>query len=354
VSVRPGNTYQLVGWRNLAWVLALGGILAAPHVFDPLGIFVLTDMAIKALFASSLNLLLGYSRLVSFGHAAFLGLGAYTTGISLQRINGLSIPAALLLGALLAGAVAVVVGYFCVRRDRVYFAMLTLAFAQVIQLVVIRMSWLTGGEQGLTGTIPRLPISLGLFTLNPSDPVHFFYLAAITCFVCLGLMRVLLGSPYGYALCAVARNPTRAEHSGIPVKRLQLIVFVVAATFAGMAGGLHATYQLSVFPEVMHWTISAQAIVMVLLGGIGYFLGPAVGAAALVLLQMFASAQSGYAELVLGGLLLVIVLGLPGGILGGLAGAYRRLANLPSRRPALVGAGARQSRAGAARKDAAV
>lgn len=306
--------------RSMSWVLpwVVGAVFlyVMPTRLDRLGLFTLTEILILAVFATSLNLLLGYARLVSFGHAAYFGVGAYIVGISLQRLDWMNIPLAVLLAFVGAGAVAAIIGFFCVRRDDIYFAMLTLAFGQVIQLIVLRFDDYTGGSEGLTGGIPRPPFSLGFVDVDLGSPLSFYYAAAFITFVSLALMRLIIASPFGYGLRAAGADRMRAEASGINVRGHRLAAFIIAGAFAGVAGGLYGMFQLAAYPEMLDWTMSGHILIMVLVGGMAYYFGPLVGTVVIIMLRFYLPGITEHPGLVLGILLVAVVLGFRGGALG--------------------------------------
>jgi branched-chain amino acid transport system permease protein len=288
--------------------------------------FVANDVAIWALFAVSLNLLLGYAGLVSFGHAAYFGIGAYTTGILMKKAGVpfvLAFPAA----GLLAGAAALVFGFFCVRLTKIYFAMLTLAFAQIVWAICFKWNDVTGGEQGMPeipypdlAWMQRLPL---LAELRTSD--HFYLLTIVLIGACLWVLRRIVSSPFGRLLTTIRENPERAEFIGVNVRRHELIAFVIAGGFAGLAGGLFGIFNRGVFPDFAYWTKSSEVLIMTILGGMGYFWGPAVGALVLLVLNQQITSYTEYWPLLLGSILIVLLFAFPGGIVGALHTAAMRV-----------------------------
>lgn len=297
---------------QLSWALFVVVVLAVPLVTSPLTTFIIGQALTFGVAALSLNLLVGFGKMISFGHAAWWGLGGYTTGIVLQRVTGLGLIGALLVAMVVTALVAAVVGYFCVRRGSIYFAMLTLAFAQLVMLVILRLRGLTGGEQGLTGGIPRPAIG----PFDVSGMQEFYWFSAVVAILAIAAMAWFLATPFGLSLRALAADPERAAATGINVRFHQWATFVVAAGFASIGGGLHAISQSAAFPESLYWTTSALFVFMCLVGGTGHFFGPLVGAVVYIYLERFASNVLDARDLVLGALLLVIVLGLRGGVVG--------------------------------------
>ena len=316
--------------RRLPWGLL--GVLAAlsvPLLGSRFYTFVATDVAIMALFAVSLNLLLGYTGLVSFGHAAYFGVGAYTTGLLMKKAGvgfTLAFPAA----GLLAGLLALVFGFFCVRVTKIYFAMLTLAFAQIVWAICFKWNDVTGGDQGMPeipypdlAWMERLPL---VGDLQTSD--HFYLLTVVLVGVCFWLLRRIVGSPFGRILTTIRENPERAEFIGVHVGRWELIAFVLSGAFAGLAGGLFGIFNRGVFADFVYWTKSSEVLIMAILGGMGYFYGPAVGALVLLVLNQQITSYTEYWPLVLGSILIVLLFAFPGGIVGALDAGCRRLAGL--------------------------
>ncbi|MBB4267931.1 ABC transporter permease [Roseospira visakhapatnamensis] len=303
------------GW---AVGLALAGLLALlPLVADAYVVSVAAEILIFALFAASLHLMMGVGGMVSFGHAAWFGLGAY--GAALAAL-GLGAPMAvgLVAGPLLAVAGATVAGWFCVRLSGVFLAMLTLAFAQIAWSVVFQWHEVTGGDNGLLGIWPDR---------WASDPAAFYWVSLAVCGVAIALLRSIVFSPFGYALRACRDSVARAEAIGIDRVRVQWLGFVMAGGFAGLAGALYAYLKGSVFPEAMAIPVSIDGLVMVLLGGLTTLVGPVVGAVAYKTLAIVVSSWTDHWPLVLGGLIVLLVIAAP----DGLAGLARRVARAASR-----------------------
>jgi branched-chain amino acid transport system permease protein len=322
--------------RFVLWAVAFVAVAAGPFFLGRIGVFLVMEAMMFGVAAVSLNLLIGFGKMVSFGHAAWWGLGAYTVGVTLQRLTGLGVLGAMGVAVLLTAVVSGVVGYFCVKRGTIYFAMLTLAFSQLVVIIILRMRGLTGGEQGLTGGVPRPPI--GFFEI--STLLNFYYFTLVVCSLALFAMAWFIASPFGLSLRALASNPERAEASGINVKLHQWATFVVSSVFASIGGGLHAIFQSAAFPETLHWTTSATFVFMSLIGGIESFAGPLIGAFIYIYLERFAGGALGNRELVLGVLLLFIVLVMRGGFVGAASAAARGVA----RRLGLVGEAERGDR----------
>jgi branched-chain amino acid transport system permease protein len=273
--------------------------LALPWLIYPP---VAMDIACWALFAAAMDLLLGFTGLLSFGHAAFWGGSAYCTGL-IALHSGLPFPVAIVGGAAFAALLAVPIGFLSVRLTGIYFAMVTLAFAQMIYFVANQWRGVTGGENGLQG-IPR-----ELFGLDLSDPFTFYY--AGLPFVLAGLFAAwrIARSPFGRVLVSIRDNPARARALGCPVDRYRLLAFVLSAALSGTAGGLFAIGHGFASLDGVYWTTSGQVVMMVVLGGIGTLWGGAIGAALVVQLQDFL-ATAGFEQtgIVTGSIFIAIVL----------------------------------------------
>ncbi len=306
--------------RWLRWVLLVVGLAVAlvlPRVLYPP---VALDIACWALFAVAVDLLLGYAGLLSFGHAAFWGASAYAAGLLAQRA-GAPFPVAVLGGAVLAAALAVPIGYLAVRRTGIYFAMVTLAFAQMIYFTANEWRSVTGGENGLQD-VPRT-----LFGVDLSDPYYFYYwMLPLVLLGLAGAWRVV-HSPFGRVLVAIRDNPARARALGYPVHQYKIVAFVLSAFLAGLGGGLYALSHQFVSLDAVHWTTSGKAVVIVVLGGIGTLWGPVLSTALVVRLEdVLSQAHFEQVQLITGGIFVVVVLVFRRGIWGSAVQFLRWLA----------------------------
>jgi branched-chain amino acid transport system permease protein len=306
--------------RRVPWTLVVFLVaMFVPWVGSRYDTFLATQIAISALFAMSLNLLLGTTGLVSFGHVAYFGIGAYVCGI-LMKTYAMPFSIALPAAALGAALGSLVFGFFCVRLTRIYFAMLTLAFSQIIWAICFKWNEVTGGDQGLPDVpypdlewMTSIPL-LGDF--NIAD--QFYVLTLMVVMLSLAAMKRIIGSPFGRMLTTIRENPERASAIGVDVRRYELAAFVAAGGFAGIAGALFGIFNRGVFADYVYWPKSAEVMIMTILGGIGHFWGPVVGAATLVLLNQETTSYTEYWSFVLGAILLVLLFTFPGGIVGGL------------------------------------
>lgn len=306
------------GGRRPMMLLLGGGVglllFSLPWLLSPFYLFLATEILIFALFATSFNLLFGFTGLLSFGHAAYFGVGAYTAGLLLRDL-GLSLLIAIPAGVLLAALAALVIGSFSVRLDEIYFAMLTLAFAQILHSIVWHWNEVTGGSDGLD-MVPRPPLTLLGLTLDIDSIAGFYTFTLIVVAFALFLLWKITNSPFGLALKAIRENATRGELVGIRVRRYRLAAFVISGAFSGLAGALFAPFERAVTPEAVYWTTSAEPVLMSLLGGVHVFLGPAVGAGVFLFIKDIISAYTEFWMISLGAVLILFVLFLPGGLVG--------------------------------------
>jgi branched-chain amino acid transport system permease protein len=276
-----------------------------------------------ALFATSLNFLVGYGGMVSFGHGMFFGLGAYAFALLMQR-TGMPIPAAFAITLIMCAALGVVIGAICVRLKEIYFAFLTLAFQMLLYSLIILWVPLTGGDQGLRGGIPRPPF-LGIHLANQT---HLYLLSCTLMIIGMILMHHLVQSPFGYTLRMIRDNAVRANFLGVAVFRVRLVAFVMAGVFAGTGGVIMSLFVSGAYPEFAYWTISGEGIFIIMLGGLNTFLGPAVGTVILLVLNDFVTRHTEYYGLTLGIIILVFALGLRRGLLDVLIDLWHRRAAL--------------------------
>jgi len=301
-----------------AWIAVGVGMALVPLAHHRYLIATLTEILIFALFAMSLGLLVGYAGLVSLGHAAFFGTAAYTAGLVSTHVSPalvLTLPAGTAAGTL----AALVIGVFALRATGVYFLMLTLAFAQMGYAVAHQWVWLTGGTNGLSG-IPRPAIP----GVDVGGAVPFYYLVLCVVGAAAALLSRIVASPFGAALVGIRENEPRMRAMGFDTFRLKLAAFVLAGAAAALSGTLYAYYNGFVSPDELYWTRSGEVLVMVLLGGAGTLLGPAVGAAAVLVLQNLASSYTERWTMILGAAFIVVVIAAPRGLAGLVTGRWAR------------------------------
>lgn len=294
--------------------LAAGGLIALA-LLPALGVsaavrdFLMFGMA-YALLSMSLNLLIGTTGLVSFGHAMFFAVGAYAFGLAMQS-GAFSIPLAFVFALALTAAIALVVGMICVRLHEIYFAFLTLAIQMLIYNLILAWVPLTGGDQGLMGGIPR-PKFLGI---DLADRTQLYWFCVV-CFVAgLAVLRQVSVSPFGATLRMIRDNADRASFLGVDVFRARLAAFVIAAVIAGVGGILLTLFVSGAYPNFGFWTTSGEAIFMILMGGSRVFLGPVLGTVMLRVLNDVTVAYTEHTDLVLGLVILLFVFGLRKGVL---------------------------------------
>ncbi len=301
---------QATSRDKLALALGVALLAALPLLAGTYTLILLTDILVFALFAASLHFIMGPGGMLSFGHAAYFGLGAYGAALLFLQL-GLPMEAALLLGPLAAVLAALLFGWFCVRLSGVYLAMLTLAFAQIVWSVVFQWDGVTGGSNGLIGVWPPERFA---------SKTAFYYLALAVCSLGILFLWKAIYAPFGYALRAGRDSPLRAEAIGIDVRRLQWAAFVVAGALAGVGGALYAFSKGSISPETLSVPRSVDGLVMVLLGGLQTLTGPVWGAALFTWLEDSVSREIAYWRAAIGAVILLLVLAFP----QGLAGTVRR------------------------------
>jgi branched-chain amino acid transport system permease protein len=292
-------------------ITAFAVLAALPFLFSSKA---LLDFVIRCsafgLFATSLNLLVGYTGMISFGHGMFFGLGAYGFGLIMQR-TGVPIPVAFVCTLLMTAVVSVVIGAICVRLKEIYFAFVTLAFQMLIHSMILSWASLTGGDQGLRGGIPR-PVFLGI---DLSNHFHLYIASCALLLIGLLLMRQIAQSPFGYTLRMIRDNASRASFIGIDVWRAKLTIFVLAALFASTGGIIMSLFVSGAYPEFAYWTISGEGIFINMLGGVTTFLGPMVGTVLLLILNDSVTRLTEYYGIVLGIVILFFAIGLRKGLM---------------------------------------
>ena len=297
--------------KDSVWALLGLLVLLALPWFSPSR--VVTDFIIRlcamGLLATSLNMLVGYGGMVSFGHAMFFGSGAYVFSLMLQKAS-VSVPVALLSTIGFSALLAALIGAICVRLKGIYFSFLTLAFQMLLHSVIITWTSMTGGDQGLTGGIPR-PVFLGI-DLSQASQVYVF--CCVLAVLSLLAMRLLMQSPFGYTLRMLRDNEDRAAYLGIDVWRVRLYAFILAGVFAGLGGVIMALFVSGAFPDFSYWTMSGEAVFMIMMGGIHVFIGPLLGAGLLQLFNDTVTRYTPYHGLALGIVILLFTLGFQRGI----------------------------------------
>jgi len=315
--------------QHAAPLAAAAALLALPFGLTDFWIFITVEVLAFALYAVSFNVLLGYCGMLSFGHAAFFGVGGYTAALVVKQ-SGL--PPALAFACLplaamfVSAAAAMIIGFFSVQRTGIYFAMLTFAFQMLLYAIALKATPLTGGDDGLTGLKPPGPLA---------QPLVYYYFALSMTGASLYVLHRVVSSPFGYVLRALGTNALRVQYLGIDVRAHRLAAFVLSGAFAGLAGAIFALSNGNVFPGWLNWTASAAPVVMAVLGGTASFLGPALGAAVYVVLEVLISGRTEYWSLAMGVIIVILVLLMPEGLTGawrkGIVRGGARAARLPTR-----------------------
>ena len=315
---KPGLTVNpwrpLTSPERLAMLAALIVAAGLPLVVGNYALTVGSEIAIFVIFAASLHFLMSVGGLASFGHAAYFGLGAYGVAF-LAKLAGLPMILCLLLGPLLGCLGAAVFGFFAVQLSGVYFAMLTLAFAQIVWSIAFQWVEVTGGDNGILGVWPEK---------WAASPSHFYWLSLGIAALVVVALRIVVFSPFGFALRATRDSQLRGEAIGIDGKRIQWTAFVIAGTVAGVAGALFAYLKGSVFPDSLGISLSVDALVMVLLGGVETVSGAVIGAIVYKALSIWLVSQTDWSKLVLGAFIVLIVVAFPKGIVGMIESIGRR------------------------------
>ncbi len=302
--IAPAYRDVILAGAGLLALLLLPVLFPHPALRD----FVVYVIA-YGLLAMSLNLLVGFTGLVSFGHAAYFASGAYVFGLLMQS-GQVSVPVAMLAAVGGTALLALAIGAICVRLQEIYFAFITLAFQMFIHSVILTWVGLTGGDQGLRGGIPRPPF-LGI-DLNDARTLYAFCVVVFV--ACMLVMRQIAQSPFGYTLRMIRDNPQRANFVGVNVPRVKLAIFVIASSIASVGGIVLALFVSGAYPDFAFWTTSGEAIFMIMLGGTQLFIGPLVGTVMLQALNHYVTILTEHHGIVLGSVILVFVLGLRRGL----------------------------------------
>ncbi|HKC42582.1 MAG TPA: branched-chain amino acid ABC transporter permease [Burkholderiales bacterium] len=302
-------------WGSAAAVLVLAVL---PWLLDPFQTLQVSYGLIFGIAALAFNLLLGYTGLLSFGHAAFFGTGAYAAALLLKYLGVQSMELYLLGGVAASLVIGVVMGAVCVRYTKIFFAILALALSQVLWSLALKFFWVSGGTDGLRVPTPTL---LGGLLAPAADKTAFlafqyYYYVLVVFVVAVAAMWLIVRSPFGKALQAIRDNEVRAEFVGVRVRRYRFIAFVASAGFTGLAGTLWVPLNGLTTPDILYWPFSGKIVFMAVLGGFKTFLGPIVGAFVYNYLETFAVGYTIYWQLLLGAILVVLVLAIPDGLVG--------------------------------------
>ena len=291
-----------------SWWIALLILISliAPFIISEFYLTILCEALVMSLLALSFNLLFGYMGQLSFGQAAFYGLGGYAFAMLVTKVH-LNFWLSLVAGIIVPAIVGLIVGYFCVRLRGIYFAILTLAFGQLIFFIVFKWHNFTGGDDGIQGIFP--PEFL-------KSPIAYYYFILIVFLVSAFVMWKIIHSPFGQTIISMRENAERTEFLGINIARYQLITFVVAAAFAGLAGAIWVPFYRSVAPSYLTWIKSGEPVMAAILGGPSLFFGPILGMFIMTFFHAWVLGFTVYWPVVMGALILAVIFFLPGGILG--------------------------------------
>lgn len=307
------RTNKMWIYKWLALIVIFSAIPILP--FSNYAIHLANEILIMGLFAVAFNLLFGYTGMLSFGQAAFYGIGAYTIGILVPKTQT-PYWVAMLLGVGFSALAAIILGGLCIRSKGIFFTMLTLAFGQLLWGIAFKLYGFTGGDNGIQG------ISVPAFLRSSYS---YYYFCILIVFVSFYFCGKVVRSPFGCILKCIRQNPERAEFIGIKIRRFQLSIYILSSTLTGLAGILFAGYEHSVHPNLMHWTKSGEVILMTIAGGFSTFFGPVIGAGIIILIEDAVGARTEYWEIWLGSIMLIIVLLFPSGVAGSVHFNWTRL-----------------------------
>ena len=311
--------------RKAGWVLLFGALVAIPAVLGPYYTNLFVTFAIFAVFSVSLNMLLGFTGLFSFGHAMYFGAGGYGTALVLKHVSGIALLPALAAGVLAAVVLALLLCPIVVRLTGNAFAMLHLAFAQVMYVVVLKLRGITGGEDGI-GNFPIPPLTIpGVASFPMKDsPDNFYYFAIVVLGLSLWLMWFFTKTPFGQVQLAIRENAKRVDYLGFKVPQSKAVIYVVSAAFAGVAGAVYGLFHNLVSPDgSLGALVSFAPIINIMIGGIGGFFGPVLGTLIFQILEEMVGRFTDKVELVMGLTIVLIIMYAPLGVLG-MANALKR------------------------------
>jgi branched-chain amino acid transport system permease protein len=293
--------------KKSAWfILLMIAFFVAPLIVSEFYLTVLCEALVMSMLALSFNLLFGYMGQLSFGQAAFYGLGGYTVAMLMMKVHA-NFWLSIIAGILVASVIGLIVGFFCVRLRGIYFAVLTLAFGQLIFFIVFKWHDFTGGDDGIQGIFP--PEFL-------KSPTAYYYFILIVFLISSFVLWKIIHSPFGQTIVSMRENSERTEFLGINIAKYQLITFVIAAAFAGLAGAIWVPFYRSVAPSYLTWIKSGEPVMAAILGGPSLFYGPILGMFIMTFFHSWVLGFTVYWPVVMGTLILVVIFFLPGGILG--------------------------------------
>jgi len=303
----------------MSYAVAIVILASLPLYASPAHIFLVGKALTMAIFALGFNLILGYLGMVSFGHAAYYAVGAYTAALMITRLSIKSIEIVLPASIAASAVAAALIGFLCVRHTRIYFALLTLAFGQMIYSVLLKEYSITRGSEGIAGISKPELFGLSLAVGN-----NYYYFIIVIFALSLLTLRVIVNSPFGKILQAIRENAARTEFVGISIWKYRWTAFILSGIFSGIGGALFAPLTMHVSPELAYWTFSGEIVFITILGGHGLFEGPALGALVFEFLKYFALGQTIYWPIIVGSVLIFVVLVFPKGIAGTIVESVRR------------------------------
>ena len=305
---------KFIKW--IFWIALVAVLAVYPKLFGLYYTNLFVTFAIFALFSVSFNLLLGYTGLLSFGHAMFFGAGGYGTALALKHIQGLSLLPAVLIGLLSAVILSLILCPLVVRVSGTAFAMLHLAFGELMHVLALKLRGITGGEDGIGG-FPIPPFSIpGVVSVNMKAPENFYYFAIVVLGVGLWVIWFFTKTPFGQIQVGVRDNAMRTDYLGFKVPQTKAVVYVVAAAFAGIAGSVYALFQNLISSEALNILKSFAPITMTMVGGLGSFFGPILGAAIIQIMEELTTRYTEQVELVVGVILILVIMFAPMGCVG--------------------------------------
>ncbi len=304
-------------FKWILWVLIMAFLAFYPRLFGIYFTNVFVTFAIFALYAVSFNLLLGYTGLLSFGHAMYFGAGGYATALALSHIEGLPLLVALLIGFLGAVLLALIICPIVVRVSGTAFAMLHLAFGQLMYVLALKLRGITGGEDGIGGfSIPPLNIP-GVVSIDMTDPLKFYYFAVAVLGVSLWILWFFTKTPFGQIMVSVRDNANRVDYMGFKVPHTKAVIYAFSGGFAGVAGSIYALFQNLISADgALHIMNSFAPILITMIGGVASFFGPICGAAIFGILDELTTRYTERVELVYGVILIVVIMYFPMGFMG--------------------------------------
>lgn len=309
VTSRLQGLIDNAGQRPLTYAVLLIILTGMPFLTSP---FIGAEIVVMAIFAMGYNIILGYGGELSFGHAAFFGLGAYATVLLLRHVL-LNLYIAIVAAVILVTLVSVVFGYLSLRRRGIYFAMITLALAQMVYVIAFQWTGLTGGSNGIS--IPNISANIGPFVPMQND-IHFYLLASVLFLLLFAAIAQIVNSPFGRVLKAIRESEERALHLGYDVNSYLWLAFTMSGAVSAFAGALYAALFVFISPNILFWTMSGEVVLMTIIGGVGTLTGPLVGAVAFIFLRDTFTQITENWQLLFGAVIIAVVLLAPEGVVG--------------------------------------